>query len=349
MLNPYTVNDDSHQTTLPATPFPFAPATATTNDRPRAQRHLSVGEARLLPFTLESKPLFELYARRQESTSADLGFCNNFMWLNRMSAFYQVIDGCFCLFSLNGNRLSMLLPPLGAIEDQPQALEGCFAIMDEYNAEPSWSVVDFVGPQLATQLNTSPQWSLEPHFPDYIYRTGDLIELRGNPYKSKRGEINQFLRACPAHRLESLQPHHHDGIRALLNTWLRERLKNLEASQIGDFLASSELERQGIERALDHFEALGLSGRCLIVDGRIEGFTFGERVSERVASILVEKTNFAIPGAAQFLFREFARHFADCDYINVGDDMGLENMRRVKMSYRPVMFAEKFTLRRNTA
>ncbi len=36
--------------------------------------------------------------------------------------------------------------------------------------------------------------------------------------------------------------------------------------------------------------------------------------------MLVEKINFAIPGAAQYLFCEFAKTFADCAYINVGDD-----------------------------
>ena len=38
--------------------------------------------------------------------------------------------------------------------------------------------------------------------------------------------------------------------------------------------------------------------------------------------------------------------FADCTYINVGDDLGFENLRRVKMSYRPALFGEKVILRR---
>ena len=49
---------------------------------------------------------------------------------------------------------------------------------------------------------------------------------------------------------------------------------------------------------------------------------------------------------AQYLFREFSKVFADCTYINVGDDLGFENLRRVKMSYRPALFGEKIILRR---
>ena len=312
-----------------------------------AQRFLTIGGLRLLPLSIDSKPLFDHYVSAQQFVTSDLSFANNFIWLTHMSAFYQVIEHCFCLFSLSGERLNMLLTPIGAPEHQPGALEQCFAAMEAYNGSPGEGRIDFVQGEWLPLLQQDPRWQLEPTFPDYLYRTQDLIELRGNNYKSKRGEINQFLRNYPQASIEALRPERHgEGIRELLHQWLHARLQHVDGAALGDLLASTELERQGIERALRHFDALGLSGLCLVIDGRIEGFTFGERVNPRVASILVEKTNFAINGAAQFLFREFSKHFADCDYINVGDDLGLENMRRVKMSYRPVMFGEKYTLRR---
>ena len=307
---------------------------------------LRVGEHALLPLTIDSKAVFDHYVRAMGGVVADLSFTNNFIWLSRMSGFYQIVHDCFCLFSLNGNRLTMLLPPIGPAERQDEALATCFEIMDASNPTPAWSTVEYVNHELAERLRQDGRWSLEPMFPDYIYRTSDLIELRGNAYKTKRSEINQFLRGYPQHRLEVLRPEHHAGVRELLHTWLRERIQHLHGRMLAEFVASVELERQGIERALEHYEALGLSGLVLIIDGRIEGFTFGERINDSMASILVEKTNFAIPAAAQYLFREFTKTFADCAYINVGDDLGLENLRRVKMSYRPVMFGEKFSLRR---
>jgi hypothetical protein len=312
-----------------------------------AQRYLGVGEHKLIPLTIDSKRLFDEYVNTMNFVVADLSFTNNFIWLSRMSAFYQIIHDCFCLFSLNGNRLSMLLPPIGAPTRQAAALEACFQIMDSYNPLPGWAAVEYVSRDFIEALGGELAWRLEPSFPDYVYRTTDLIELKGNAYKTKRGEINQFARSYPHHRIEHLQPQlHRAAIRELMGAWLRQRMQNLEAAAVADFLASVELERQGIERALDHYNALGLSGLCLFIDDRLEGFTFGERINPAVASILVEKTNVAIAGAAQYLFREFAKSFADCAYINVGDDLGLESLRRVKMSYRPVMFGEKYTLRR---
>lgn len=217
--------------------------------------------------------------------------------------------------------------------------------MDRYNPDPACSAVEFVYGDFAALLAPG-EWLIERALPDYIYRTGDLIGLKGNAYKSKRSEINQFRRAYPDHRMEPLGPEHWQGIRALIDRWLRARLQYLSAESIADFFYSVEQERKAIERALEHYERLGLTGLCLILDGRLEGFTLGERIAPDIGSVLVEKTSLAVAGGAQYLFREFAKTFADCTWLNVGDDLGFENLRRVKMSYRPTRFGEKVTLRR---
>lgn len=312
----------------------------------RFPRHyLAVEGFRLYPLTIEVKPLFERYASFIPQPLSDYTFANNLIWLSQKSGFYGIIEDCFCLFSLHGEELTMLLPPLGRPASQYRALASCFEIMDRYNPFPASSQVEYVYRGFAEPLDAE-GWLVETGRPDYIYVTEDLIQLRGNAYKTKRSEINQFCRRHPDHRLETLGPQHWDGIRMLLNTWLVNRLQYLGSDAVADFLHTVEQERQAIERALKHYEALGLTGLVLIIGGRIEGFTFGERITPHIASVLVEKTNFAIPGAAQYLFREFAKTFADCTYINVGDDLGLENLRRVKMSYRPAYFGEKVTIRR---
>ena len=348
-----TQSDEPPQTTtavaksaLPILPTVKLTDTATPLIFPR--HYLSIEDQRLYPFTLHAKPLFDRYAQRIGTPLSDYTFANNFIWLSQRSGFYQIIEDCFCLFSLNGHCLTMQLPPLGSPDRQHQALTACFDIMDRYNPSPYLSSVEFAYRDFA-QLLDSERWLIERSLPDYIYCTEDLIGLKGNAYKSKRSEINQFRRAYPNHRMEALGPHHWAGIRALIDTWLRNRLKYLEGDAIADFFYTVEQERKAIERALENYDTLGISGLCLIIDERLEGFTLGERITADVGSVLVEKTNFSIPGSAQYLFREFAKTFADCTYINVGDDLGLENLRRVKMSYRPALFGEKITLRRGPA
>ena len=312
------------------------------------RHYLAVENFRLYPFTIDAKSLFDRYIKLIEAPLSDYTFANNIIWLSQKSGFYQIIEDCFCLFSLNGHCLTMLLPPLGMPARQAAALEACFRIMDGYNPNPYFSLVEYVYRDFVNILDQDDgRWLIERSLPDYIYRTEDLIQLKGNAYKTKRSEINQFRRAHPDHRLELLGPKHWDGIRELINTWLRNRIKYMSGDLIADFFYTVEQERQAIERALTHYDTLALQGLCLFINHRLEGFTFGERITPDVANVLVEKTNFAIPGSAQYLFREFAKNFSACTFINVGDDLGLENLRRVKMSYRPALFGEKISLRHN--
>ena len=86
------------------------------------------------------------------------------------------------------------------------------------------------------------------------------------------------------------------------------------------------------------------------VDDQVRGFTFGEPLSATQSSIVIEKTDLAIKGLAQFIFSEFCRtHWSDRPLVNVGDDWGVKNLAWTKMSYRPVQLLPKFVLTRNPA
>ena len=320
------------------------------------KRYLAAGKYRLYPFDHSAKPYFDEACARLDVALSDYSFANNVIWLAQASGFYQIIEGCFCLFALNGNGLSMLLPPLGEPMRQQRAFRICVKIMDAYNPSPAQARIDFVYHDFLKVLDTDiltgaplvngELWHWEVTNPDYIYRTQDLIDLKGNSYKTKRNEINQFRRAHPNHALVPFLKEHEADARRLVNTWMQQRLQTIPDGSFEEFVYNLEMERKAIQRAITLYEELNLEGLSLFIDDRLAGFTFGERLNRDVANVLIEKTDFNIQGAAQFLFREFSKVFADCTFINVGDDLGFENLRRVKMSYRPAMFGEKIVLRR---
>ncbi|MHB1565511.1 MAG: DUF2156 domain-containing protein [Acidiferrobacter sp.] len=354
MLNAVNAVMDAHFL-KPAgpSPQPLTPSSPRRAEPPI--RYLVSGKYRLYPFDNNAKPYFDEAAARLGVALSDYSFANNVIWLCQASGFYQIIDGCFCLFGLSGNGLTMLLPPLGEPIRQRRALKTCIRIMDQYNPSPYQARLDFVYKGfleiLDTDHNGAPlingeAWHVEVTNPDYIYRTSDLIDLRGNAFKTKRNEINQFRRVYPNHQLVPFSREHRDAARALVNTWTENRIRALPEGSLEDFLYNLELERKAINRTIALYEELGLEGLCLFIDGTLEGFTFGERLNPDVANVLIEKTNFHVQGAAQYLFREFTKVFADSTYINVGDDLGFENLRRVKMSYRPAMFGEKVIFHR---
>ncbi len=66
------------------------------------RHYLSIEDHRLYPFTIEAKPLFDRYAALLNIPLSDYTFANNIIWLSQKSGFYQIVEDCFCLFSLNG-------------------------------------------------------------------------------------------------------------------------------------------------------------------------------------------------------------------------------------------------------
>ena len=350
MLNAVNTVMDTHLLTPVGSVQP-----ATRNESP-VKRYLGAGKYRLYPFDHSAKPFFDEACARLNVALSDYSFANNVIWLAQASGFYQIIEGCYCLFALTGNGLTMLLPPLGEPSRQERALRICIKIMDLYNPSPAQARLDFVYQDFLKVIDTDlltgaplingELWHMEVTNPDYIYRTQDLIDLKGNSYKTKRNEINQFRRVHPNHSLVPFSRAHEADARALVNTWMQNRLRTIPDGPVEEFLYNLEMERKAIQRAITLYDELKLEGLSLFIDGKLEGFTFGERLNRDVANVLIEKTNFNIQGAAQYLFREFSKVFADCTYINVGDDLGFENLRRVKMSYRPAMFGEKIILRR---
>jgi len=58
---------------------------------------------------------------------------------------------------------------------------------------------------------------------------------------------------------------------------------------------------------------------------------------------LIEKTNNRFQGMPQFIYQQFcASDFSNVEYVNAGEDWGIEGLRRAKMSYHPCMLAKKF-------
>ena len=72
----------------------------------------------------------------------------------------------------------------------------------------------------------------------------------------------------------------------------------------------------------------------------------GSPISADTFDVHFEKAYGEIQGAYAMINREFARwvrdHYPDVRYLNREDDMGLEGLRKAKLSYQPHHFEEKY-------
>ena len=106
-------------------------------------------------------------------------------------------------------------------------------------------------------------------------------------------------------------------------------------------------ENEGVHAlVLRHYRKLGLTGRVVIVDGKIKAYSFGFPVTEDMFCILFEIADLDIKGLPVYVFREFCRDAALRKYkfINVMDDFEMEGVRQTKMSFHPCVLLPSYVV-----
>ncbi|MDZ7820152.1 MAG: phosphatidylglycerol lysyltransferase domain-containing protein [Aliarcobacter sp.] len=320
---------------------------------------LTISNYTLKHFDLRAKSTMDEYLKLINVDVSDYTFAGNYIWLSTATGFYTIVNDTFCLFILNSGELSMLLPPIGRKNNTYDAMLQCFDIMNSHNSNRNYSKIEYVHEELLEGFvdyleegtlvyEMLKDFIIEKKLVDYIYKVDDLIDLKGDSYKSKRNEINRFRNVYPNHRIEILDKEKHGkAVMHLFNKWVKDRTTYMPKEEVEVFMDGIYFERFAIKRLINDYNNLDIIGLVIYIDEEIKGFTVGERINENTASVIIEKTDFEILGCAQFIFREFTKILKEkynSEYINVGDDMGFENLKKVKMSYRPKKLVPKYTI-----
>ena len=113
-----------------------------------------------------------------------------------------------------------------------------------------------------------------------------------------------------------------------------------------DWKTILELETRAIEELLSLLNTGRLLSGVIRIDGQIEAVTIGEYArtnSHESVLVHVEKANPEFRGIYQAINHDFCCHLPeDVVYVNREEDMGMENLRQTKLSYKPVKLAEKY-------
>lgn len=174
---------------------------------------------------------------------------------------------------------------------------------------------------------------------DYVYGIDALADLKGKKLQKKRNHLNRFREAYPNSTVEVLDEHNLPRAKEFLDAWYARRLAE-------DPYADFYLERRALDRGLEAREELGMEGLLLVDGDRVLGFTMGSPMSETVFDVHFEKADPDAEGAYAAINCEFARYLRDkhpgLRFLDREEDMGLEGLRRAKLSYRPHHMVEKY-------
>lgn len=173
---------------------------------------------------------------------------------------------------------------------------------------------------------------------EYVYKATDFIAMQGKRYHAKRNHIAKFKKSYNS-SMSRLTADDIDDVREFERAWLASR--EFEGGAENSAETESRIVRSWIKAALDG----ELICDVLRVDGKMAGIAIGE-INGSTAIEMYEKGDVAYEGVYSYLAHEFAaRNFSQCEYINRQEDMGLEGLRKSKLSYYPEFLLEKYVLK----
>ena len=169
---------------------------------------------------------------------------------------------------------------------------------------------------------------------DYLYLREKLVTLAGKKLQPKRNHVSKFKRTYPNYEYRPLTADLVPDCIRLGEEWCRTTDSGMQHAM--------EAEQHMIAYALQHIDELHIIGGTLFVEDKMVAFTFGARINAEAFDVCVEKADTTYEGAYAMINNEFVSRLPeDIVYINREEDLGLEGLRKAKLSYQPDLILDK--------
>ena len=265
----------------------------------------------------------------------EYSFSNLCLWGRQQAAF---LHGCVAFFSHFYGR-SVYPYPIGSGDKR--------AVLEEILRDARERGI----PCRITGMTEADRMELESWFPetfhirasragfDYVYAIDDLADLKGRKFQKKRNHVNRFRAEHLGYQVVPLTVCNMAMAQNMFNDWY---LRRMDEDPQGDYL----LENIALARACQNYAGLGMDGIMLVDDGKVLAVTMGSRMAPDTFDIHFEKAREDVDGAYTVINQEFARYlrlkYPHIAYLDREEDMGLEGLRKAKLSYNPHHLVDKY-------
>lgn len=281
------------------------------------------------PFELCDRDIIEQYILNSGCNNCDFSFANLFFFRAFYRLEWKIMEGFLIMrVHLGKYKVPGYMQPLGS--------GNWIGILDKLKKEAEESGetlrLFYIGCSSIKELEAS-EWG-EKLFvfndrdsADYIYNRTELEQLHGSKLQPKRNHVNKFEKSY-SKRIEPLSKRHYIEVEKMLDVWVGEK-KETETGTIAH-------ERQVVEEAFEHFDELGLQGIMLYADEKPAAFTFGAPINDTTFDVMVEKGETQYEGVFAAVNKYFVESLpAKYTLINREEDLGIDGLRKSKLSYQP--------------
>ncbi|MCM1529908.1 MAG: phosphatidylglycerol lysyltransferase domain-containing protein [Alistipes sp.] len=170
---------------------------------------------------------------------------------------------------------------------------------------------------------------------DYIYSRQELAELKGRKFHSKRNHLARFEKLDYVFS-PITERDYDDCICFIADTY------NASAGYADH---SAIAEQFAVNTYFSHFRELELTGGIIRIDGRTAAVTIGERLNSDTFCVHIEKADRRFEGIYAGINNLFVKNCTEgFSCINREEDLGLEGLRKAKLSYNPIFLLNKYTV-----
>ncbi|MCI8516593.1 MAG: DUF2156 domain-containing protein [Hungatella sp.] len=291
---------------------------------------------------IEAKDIdrLEPYYGLRPNKTCDSVVLDSFLWRNYYQVRYCVADEKAVLWLMEVDGEASTAMPVCREEDLPRYFHEMVRYFNEELGKP---LRIFLADEEAVRaLNLDPdQYEVteQEDLKDYLYEGEALRNLSGKKLHKKKNHLNAFVKEYEGrYEYRKLCCSDRQDVWQFLDLWREQKGDGAEEHL--------DYEVEGIHEILKNCFSLNIRMGGIYIDGHLEAFSIGSyNALEQMAVIHIEKANPEIRGLYQFINQQFLIHeFPEAVLVNREDDLGLEGLRRAKMSYNPVGFARKYSV-----
>lgn len=291
----------------------------------------------MIPFKkleLSHRALLENYLIRANKQACEYSFANLFLWGRKKIAEHEGV----LLLQSQFDRRTVYIFPVGTGDVKP-ALDAIISDAQERGIPCCLSTMTEEECRLVEELYPGGFcFHCDRDSYDYVYAIDDLADLKGRKFQKKRNHLNRFEQEHPDAKIVKLDESNRVAAFLLAEQWYENRAA---ADPDTDYY----LEHLALHRAFAFYSQLGMDGVVLMENGEVKAFAMGSRLNQDTFDIHFEKALDMDDSCYAAINRGFARYLRDkypeIKWLNREDDLGIEGLRKAKLSYNPTFMVEK--------
>lgn len=295
------------------------------------------------PLQVEDRALYLDYYNRARNPMADLTFVSRIAWTVRYAYTYLVYENALIVRNEQGEPKAYSSPMGLENQTQLQRIVDALWKQAEQEGEDHLMIMHIKEEEEAWYQaleGYDVQIENDRDMADYLYDRETLRSLAGKKLHSKRNHIQKFWKLHPDARYEVLNTSHYEACIELTKNWTLARGMDLDSPEASDYQGIKSL----IEKALAH--DCELKGGVIYEGDQLLAFGIYACDLNEYAVCHFEKASDdvkeAYPVINQLCVENLCEHVK---YINREEDMGIEGLRKAKLSYYPLKLLEKRTAR----